>query len=155
MAARLQQLYENDFFAWTQEQATALRRLAELRPNDELDLEHLIEEVEDLGAARRKAVRSQVRRILEHLLKLEHSPATEPRAGWCESILDARNELRDDLTPTLSRDLEASLPTLYAQARHDAQARMRLYGEGEAAAVLPARCPYTLAQVLDEGWLPG
>lgn len=155
MATRLRRLYEDDFYAWTGEQAAALHRLAELRPNDELDFEHLIAEVEDLGAARRKAVRSQVRRILEHFLKLEHSPASEPRAGWCESILDARNELRDDLTPTLRRDLEVGLSVLYEQARHDADARLRLYGEASAAEALPVTCPYALAQVLDEGWLPG
>lgn len=151
---RLQRLYEEDFFAWTQDQAAALRRLAELRPNDELDLEHLIEEVEDLGAARRKAVRSQARRILEHFLKLDYSPAAGPRVGWCESILDARNELRDDLTPTLRRDLEESLPALHEQARRDAAARLRLHGEGQAADALPGICPYTLGQVLDEGWFP-
>lgn len=155
MASRLKQLYDDDFFAWTQEQSAALRRLAELRPNEELDLEHLIEEVEDLGAARRKAVRSQVRRILEHFLKLEHSPALEPRAGWCESIIDARNELRDDLTPTLRRDVEANLPMLYEQARRDAAQRLRLHGEAAAADGLPVECPYTLGQVLDEGWFPG
>lgn len=155
MATRLQRLYEEDFVAWTEDQAAALRRLAELRPNDELDLEHLSEEVENLGAARRKAVRSQVRRILEHFLKLGHSPTAEPRAGWYESILDARNELRDDLTPTLRRDLETSLPMLYEQARRDAATRLRLHGETAAADALPATCPHTLGQVLDENRLPG
>lgn len=154
MATRLKRLYEEDFFAWAQDQAQALRRLAELRPNDELDLEHLIEEVEDLGASRRKAVRSQTRRIIERLLKLQHSPAAQPRAGWAESIIDARSELRDDLTPSLRRDLEASLPELYAQARRDTAHRLRLYGESAAADALPPTCPYTLDQLLDESWLP-
>lgn len=154
MATRLQQLYEDDFFAWTQDQAAALRRLAELRPNDEFDFEHLIEEVEDLGGSQRRAVRSQVRRILEHFLKLQHSPAPDPRIGWCESIIDARNELRDYLTPTLRRDLEASLSALYEQARRDALQRLRLHGETIAAEGLPSDCPYTIDQVLDEDWLP-
>ena len=131
-----------------------MRRLAELRPNDELDLEHLIEEVEDLGASRRKAVRSQVRRILEHLLKLEHSPALEPRAGWCNSIIDARSDLRDDLTPTLRRDLADGLADLYGQARRDTAQRLPLHDRAEAAAALPAACPYTLEQILDSDWLP-
>jgi hypothetical protein len=154
MATRLQRLYEEDFFAWTKDQVMALRRLSELRPNDELDLEHLIEEVEDLGASRRKAVRSQIRRILEHLLKLKYSPATDPRVGWRESIIDARAELRDDLTPTLRRDAQAALDELYDQARRDAAQRLRLDGEDEAAASLPSACPYTLDQILDEDWPP-
>lgn len=154
MATRLQRLYEEDFFAWTKDQVMALRRLSELRPNDELDLEHLIEEVEDLGASRRKAVRSQIRRILEHLLKLKYSTATDPRVGWRESIIDARAELRDDLTPTLRRDAQAALDELYDQARRDAAQRLRLDGEDEAAASLPSACPYTLDQILDEDWPP-
>jgi hypothetical protein len=154
VATRLQRLYTEDFFAWTLDQAAALRRLVELRPNEELDLEHLIEEVEDLGASRRKAVRSQIRRILEHLLKLQHSPSTNPRVGWRESIIDARGELRDDLTPTLLRDARATLDELYDQARRDAAQRLRLHGEDEAAASLPTACPYALDEVLDEDWWP-
>ena len=154
MATRLQRLYEEDFFASTKDQVTALRRLSELRPNEELDLEHLIEEVEDLGASRRKAVRSQIRRILEHLLKLEHSPSSNPSVGWREAIIDARAELRDDLTPTLRRDAQAALDELYDQARRDAAQRLRLHGEDEAAASLPTACPYTLDQILDEDWPP-
>lgn len=154
MGTRLQRLYKDDFFAWTQDQAAALRRLAELRPNDELDFEHLIEEVEDLGGSQRRAVRSQVRRILEHLLKLEHSPAVDPRAGWCESIIDARIELEDALTPTLRHDLIASLPELYEQARRAAQDRLRLHGEEAAADALPSMCPYSFDQFLERGWYP-
>ena len=76
MATRPEQLYEDDFYAWTREQARALRRLAESRPNVGLDLEHLIEEVEDLGTSQRDAVRSHLRTIIEHCLKLERSRAT-------------------------------------------------------------------------------
>jgi hypothetical protein len=81
MATRIEQLYDEDFHAWTRDQATALRRLAETRPNDEIDFRHLVEEVRDLGKSERDAVRSQLARILEHLLKLEYFPAQEPREG--------------------------------------------------------------------------
>ena len=64
-------LYEQDFYAWAREQATLLRA----GRFDELDLEHLTEEVEDLGGSLYRSVRSRVRTIIEHLLKLEHSPA--------------------------------------------------------------------------------
>ncbi len=49
MASRRERLYDEDFHAWTREQAQALRRLAETRPNDEIDFRHLVEEVRDLG----------------------------------------------------------------------------------------------------------
>ena len=56
MASRPEQLYEEDFYAWTRDQAGALRRLAEQRWNGPLDLAHLAEEVEELGMQARNAV---------------------------------------------------------------------------------------------------
>src|SRR5918994_6690943 len=132
MASRPEQLYEEDFYAWTRDQAQALRRLAATRPNLALDFPHLIEEVADLGISQRDAVRSQLRRIIEHCLKLEYSPAREPRAGWHETIIDARILLEDKLTRTLRRGLQRRLPVLYHQARRVVEGSLRLYGEAEA-----------------------
>ena len=95
MATRPEQLYQDDFYAWTRDQAAALRDLADQRWNGPLDLLHLAEEVEDLGNAARSAVRSQLQRIIEHVLKLEYSPAAEPRTGWLNSIDDARGEIEN------------------------------------------------------------
>ena len=50
MATRPEQLYKDDFYAWTREQAGALRHLADQRWNGPLDLLHLAEEIEDLGS---------------------------------------------------------------------------------------------------------
>ena len=50
------QLYEADFYAWTRRQATALRRFARTRPNLPLDLEHIAEEIQDLGKSERDTV---------------------------------------------------------------------------------------------------
>jgi hypothetical protein len=51
MATRAERLYKDDFYAWTRDQAAALRRLGEQRWNGPLDLLHLAEEVEDLAAS--------------------------------------------------------------------------------------------------------
>jgi Domain of unknown function DUF29 len=60
-------LYERDFYAWTQDQAATLRTWPErLRPSA-LDIEHLAEEIEDLGSAQRNAVQSLIYQILLHL----------------------------------------------------------------------------------------
>ena len=92
MATRLDELYETDFYVWTQRQAEALRRLAETRPNVDLDFPHLIEEVEDLGTSQRDAVRSHLRRIIEHCLKLEYSRAAIPvPAGATRSSTPGRS----------------------------------------------------------------
>ncbi len=65
MATRREDLYAEDFHAWTQDQAEALRRLARERWNGPLDLAHLAEEVEDFGNEVRNAVRSHLRRLIE------------------------------------------------------------------------------------------
>jgi Domain of unknown function DUF29 len=154
MATRIEELYEQDFYVWTQRQAEALRRLAETRSNVELDFPHLIEEVEDLGTSQRDAVRSQVRRIIEHCLKLECSRSQDPRAGWRDSIIDARAELDDRLSPSLRRDLDDQLPRLWTSSRTKAENALRGHGEPDAADLLPADCAYALDDLLADGWYP-
>jgi hypothetical protein len=80
-AVRVDELYEEDFFAWTRSQARELRRLARTRPNVVLDVAHIAEEIADLGTERRDAVRGWTARIIERLLLLEHSPARSPAAA--------------------------------------------------------------------------
>ena len=60
MSGTARELYEADFYAWTRHQARELRRLKELRLNADLDLDHVAEEIEDLGSSERDACRSQV-----------------------------------------------------------------------------------------------
>ena len=144
--------YDDDYYAWTQYQAEVLRTMR--RADNRLDREHLAEEVEDLGKSERDTVRSQIRRIIEHLLKLEYSPAADPRFDWTASIVDARQQLADKITATLRRDAEASLPSLYADGRELAELGLRKYGETAAVARLPMTCPYTLEQIRERGWYP-
>src|SRR6266702_5096895 len=112
--------YDDDFYAWTQYQAEVLRSMR--TRDNRFDREHVAEEIEDLGKSERDAVRSEIRRILEHFLKLAYSPAVEPRSDWMVSIANARAELGDKLTATLRRDAEAALPMLYGRAIDVAQA---------------------------------
>jgi hypothetical protein len=154
MATRIEQLYEDDFPAWARQQARALRQLAGTRPNTELDFVHLIEEVRDLGKSERDAVRSHLRTIVEHCLKLDHSSAQDRRAGWIVSITQARVALEDKLSRSLRRDLAANLARLYEQARRQASASLRAHGEDDAIDSLPAVCPYRLSQLLASDWLP-
>jgi Domain of unknown function DUF29 len=145
-------LYEDDFFAWTQLQAKELRRFARTRPNLPLDLPHIAEEIADLGAELRSRLRSWTRRIIEHLLLLEHSPAEEPRRGWIVEIVNFRREISDHLTGTLRLDLKRQLPRLYHEACTDLPKKLAPYGEAHLADRFPERCPYTLDQVLGDFW---
>src|SRR3954447_18897069 len=109
MAARKDDLYRRDFYAWTRAQAAALRKLAAERWNGPLDLENLAEEIEDVGSERRDAVVSQVRRLLVHLLKLEHSPSPQPRRQWLITVNDARAETAQRWTEAIAREVVAGV----------------------------------------------
>jgi hypothetical protein len=109
--AELRSLYDQDFVAWSKQQAEALRAAARIGSNQSLDWENLAEEIEDLGKSARRELQSQIRRIVRHLLKLQHSPAKEPRRGWEESIVDARAAIEDllEVSPSLRTGLDRDL----------------------------------------------
>ena len=142
-------VYEQDFYAWSKAQAGLLRagRYADL------DLEHLIEEVDDLGESLYRSARSRIRTIIEHLLKLQHSASRNPRAGWVETVMTQRSDLEDELTASLRPRIEQALSRTYDRARRNFAAALREHGEPAAADALPEICPYTLDQLTGE-WLP-
>ena len=144
--------YDDDFYAWTQYQAEVLRSMR--TRDNRFDRENVAEEIEDLGKNYRDAVRSQVRRVLEHFLKLAYSPAADPHYGWMGSIVEARARLDDKLSATLRQDIETSLPRLYWSARKQAELGLREFKEADATASLPAECPYTVDQILADDWYP-
>ena len=141
-------LYESDFSAWAELQA----RLLNERRFDELDLDHLIEEIAELRKAERNAVLRRARPIMAHFLKLEYSPASRPRRGWKETVGTQRMDLEETLSPTLRRELLAELDAIYVRTRRSAA--RDLMQDGVAEQQLPTACPYTLDQVLDPEWMP-
>jgi hypothetical protein len=149
-------LHETDFYAWTRQQARALRRLKGLRVNAAvgLDLEHVAEEIEDLGSSERDACRSQAERILEHFVKLAWSPSPQPRRGWRRSIVEARSVLENKLSASIRRDLREELPRLYRNARRAAILALEDYAEAEAARLMPEASAWTLEDVLRDDWYP-
>ena len=144
--------YDDDFFAWTQHQAMVLRTMAVA--DNRFDRENVAEEIEGLGSSDRDAVRSQIRRIIEHLLKLACSPAEQPRFDRMASIVEARATLGDKISAALRRDAEAMLPKLYRDGRRLAELSLRAYGEDKAAEGLPQSCPYSLDDICREDWYP-
>lgn len=147
-------LYQRDYYAWTREQAARLRELAQARSHLPLDLENLAEEVESLGRSEYRTVRSQLQRVVEYLLKLEWSPAKEPRDDCRASVDLGRDELRDDLSASLRADAQRDLEKYYGRARREAARSLKKHGEAEATAALPPACPYTFEQIIDEDWYP-
>jgi hypothetical protein len=141
-------LYDEDFYVWTEAQAALLRE----RRFEALDLANLIEEVEALGRAERSKVLNNASVVVEHLLKLQHSPAKDPREGWIDSIAQHRRRLEFDLTPRLAQILQDELPRVYRVARRDALRALRRHGEDAAADALPETCPYTVEQITGDWW---
>jgi len=121
-------LYDADFVAWTEQQAEALRAAAHGGTNQPLDWENLAEEIESLGRSDRRELRSQIYRIIRHLVKLQFSEATDPCSGWRESVRDRRKEaelvLADSpsLKPQLDqfREVDAATQRALRQTRYSA-----------------------------------
>jgi hypothetical protein len=142
--------YEEDFYAWTQYQAEVLSSMP--APDNRFDREHVAEEIEDLGKGERDAVRSQIRRIIEHFLTLAYSRAEQPRFGWMDTIDVARETLSDKLTATLRHDAASSLDGLYEVGRR--RAVRALTRNHEPAEQLPSVCPWSLDEICREDWCP-
>jgi len=62
-------LYTEDFFTWTQQQLDLLSK----RRFDQLDLEHLIEEIQDLGNRHYDQLESRLMILIAHLYKVAGS----------------------------------------------------------------------------------
>jgi Domain of unknown function DUF29 len=128
-----------------------LRRRAsgELVNDTDLDWPHLAEEIESVGISERSALRSHIATVLEHLIKLQASPATEPRNGWKTSALHARGGIRRTLrsSPSLRREVSG----IIADETRDVAATMAIYGEQPRLVIEDSA--YTEHQVL-EPWFP-
>ncbi|ALG69619.1 hypothetical protein VY88_12440 [Azospirillum thiophilum] len=144
--------YDTDFLAWTEQQGRLLREAARERINTPIDWENLAEEIEGMGRSELRAVESALVRVIEHLLKLEFSPAAGPRNGWKATVTEHRGRLRRDLKSSPSLRGRIDLPEIFETAQP-----MALYGlaqDGDAVGPLPVSCPYPLERLLDPGWWP-
>jgi hypothetical protein len=151
------QLYDKDFYAWTQQQAEALRDAAAAGANLPLDWENLAEEMESLGRSERRELRSRLIRIVRHLLKLEHSPASEPRSGWRQTIREARVEVRTLLTdsPSLKSEVSRLIEEQARDAVELALGDLEQFGGLTPAIIAKIRSTsYTEDEVLGD-WFPG
>ena len=139
--------HDQDFLAWSGEQA----ELLQLRNADGLDWDNLAEEIRSLGASERSEIRSRLIVVLHHLLKWQFQPGAR-KGGWEASILEARDQLNERLreSPSLR-----SYPTKVLDKQYTI-ARLRAADDTELPLeAFPARCHYTVAEILDEAFFPG
>jgi hypothetical protein len=139
--------YDDDFFAWTQEQARLLRA-GELT---DVDVENLAEEIESVGRSDRREIRNRLTVLLSHLLKWQFQPKRRG-ASWSVTILEQRlqiNSIIED-SPSLRPFFAEVLASSYKNAR-DVAARETKMQLG----AFPTECPYAPEQILKEDFLPG
>jgi hypothetical protein len=139
-------LYDTDFYAWTQAQAAALQA----KDWPALDLDHLVEEIADLGSSIEHELESRLANLLLHFLKWRYQPERRGKS-WRNSIMVARQRIARRLrrSPSLRPQLPAYLVDAYTDAKKLAALQTDL-----PLATFPEACPWALDQVLDEDFFP-
>jgi hypothetical protein len=147
--------YDTDVVAWADEQAGLLRRIAAgERVNDAaLDWAHVAEEIESVGNSERYRLRSHIAVVIEHLIKLQASPAVEPRNGWKASVLHARVRIKRALreSPSLRREVAAMIAEETLDVADEVAATLAVYGEQPTVDI--AALSFSEDQVLGD-WFP-
>ncbi len=138
--------YEDDLYAWTQEQASFLR----MRQSDSLDWENLAEEIEAVGGSDRRNLESRLCIVLLHLLKWQAQPGLRG-ASWRKTLRTQRREIRMllDQSPSLRRLVPELVRKVFPDVVKDA-----VDETGLPPARFPADCPYAPDDVLREDYLP-
>ncbi len=131
--AQIKTLYEQDFALWIEETVKQLKS----RDFAQVDLENLIEEVESLGKSQRKAVRSFLVRLLEHLLKRRYVLMSDCYRGWEIEIRNFRQRLKIELedSPSLKNFMLEILAKSYEMALENVQ-------DSYPDIVFPDVCPF-------------
>ena len=136
-------LYERDILVWSEKQASLLRRLARGEGvNEAIDWDHVIEEVEDVGASELHGCQSQISQALLHLLKLGAEPQSQAAAHWRSEIIGFLAGARRRFSPGMRQRFE--LDDLYDTALR----QIRVLLTDVSGARLPEACPYTLDDLL-------
>jgi uncharacterized protein DUF29 len=138
--------YEEDLYAWSQEQAALLRA----RRTAGLDWENLAEEILATGGRDRRKLESRLCVILLHLLKWQAQPALRG-ASWRKTLRTQRREIRKLLKQSPS--LRPQVPELMREAYPDA-VKDAVDETGLPTGRFPVDCPYLPDDVLAEGYLP-
>jgi hypothetical protein len=140
-------LYEQDFYAWANEQA-GLLRAGKLT---QADIEHIAEEIESMGKTEKRELANRLTVLLSHLLKWQHQPDRRG-ASWEVSIINQRLDIAIHLqdNPSLKSRLPEAIAEAYRKARGEAYAETGLPKE-----TFPDVCPWSFDQMMNENFWPG
>ncbi|MBD2666139.1 hypothetical protein B6N60_01823 [Richelia sinica FACHB-800] len=141
-------IYEQDYTEWLD----ITRNQLQNRDLENIDWEHLIEEITSLGNEQRHKVESYLLRLLIHLLIYDYWKSEKDWSGkgWEKEIDNFRLEL--DLlleSKVLYNHCLKVLDKIYLKARSNAIRKSQLSPE-----IFPETCPYPLTEILNPEWLP-
>ena len=137
------ELYERDILEWSRRQAERLRRVARGERVNDVDWEHVVEEIEDVGRSELAAVQSLLFQAMVHLLKVQEWPDADAAAHWRLEAGVFLKSAKRRFSPSMRRhiaaaDLYADACALIRQARID----------GRPPEPSPDVCPFTLDDLL-------
>lgn len=138
--------YEEDIVAWANEQA----RLIRAGRFDLLDLEHLAEEIEDVGKSEQRELANRMAVLLAHLLKWKYQPERQG-SSWQITIKNQRAGIERRLKKTPSLGWCMNDPEWLADAWGDAVQQAATETE---LSDFPEVCPWATQEILNTGWLP-
>jgi hypothetical protein len=135
--------YDTDILAWSEHQASLLRRLAAgERVNDQIDWQNVAEEVESVGRSELHRAASLLVQALRHRLKILAWPDSSEVPHWQEEAtifqMDAARAFQESMRQRLDIDW------IYRRARHRCSAQI----DGHPPRSLPETCPFTLDELL-------
>jgi hypothetical protein len=136
-------LYDQDFAQWIEQQVELLRS----GRTTALDVPNLVEELEGLTKSDERALGSELKRIMAHMLKQRYQPQRASRS-WVDSIENGREEIADilDQSPSLRRILPRLMIKNYPRAVAQASRDARL-----PPGAFPTEPPFSLEEVLGNG----
>jgi hypothetical protein len=140
--------HDRDVILWSEEQARLLRA----RRFSELDLEHLADEIEDVGRSEKRELANRMSVLLAHLIKWKRQPDGRTNS-WRTTINDQRRRIALAIkeTPSLKAVMRVAdwQEGVWLDARSQARKEMGLTGDD-----LPEACPWPMEQAVDPEFWP-
>lgn len=139
-------LYKVDVVRWAEQQARSLREGS----LGDLDRANLVGEIEGIGAAQREMLRDSMVALLTRFVMWKYQPGAR-LPSWTTDIAEERRRIAQLLrrAPSLAADLDEIFRDSYGVGRSRAAAET-----GIDPLLFPETAPFTLAQVVDEEFLP-
>ncbi len=139
-------LYNEDYYLWLQQNLELLR----LQKFNDVDWNNLLEEIADMGKSEKRAITSNLRILLMHLLKYKYQSDKQTNS-WLFTIREHRKRLREALK--MSPSLKIYFQEVFAESYQDAR-ELAADETGLVINTFPADAPFTPEDAINPDYLP-